>query len=179
MALGLQVPDFSELREHLTSQRSGVMGAFKVSMGTGVRFWRDNFAKHHFQNYAVARYPGFNIPGYQIVRKNRTVSRKEQMQKRAGFPVDLRVNVFSGLTERGIVHGQFSVRGTSKRVRGTWQSPLINWRAVSARGRQIARRILAVNAIEIGQIYRQVDSDFAQRLDDIDKGKPLPNMRAV
>lgn len=190
-----------ELRDQLVGDTRGAAGAFKLALGEAIHYWRINFAPLHFQTGAAQRYNQAGVHwdirynrkkphgGGTVGSGQRTVddliaalgtsiySVKMARQYMAGFPVDNRPMVYSGNTERGILKGPFRVSGTSKVVRGRWSSPIIQWRAFSAHGGIMRRRMLTVSEPEWRHLSKLIEHTYYPHyLAMVQKRQRLPKL---
>lgn len=184
-----EVRSLQDLRDMLLSDTRGMVGAFKLSMGEAVHYWRRTYAKEHFEETAYSRYPGQAVRArYANMRPvdpnstNGTVNRKWEVifQQRTGLiqaslkmrkqfwkgmKMDNRPMVFTGKTRRGILTGKFTVKGTSKSVRGSWDDQDINWYGLSrgtwsSPSRSLGDTLVYANQQEFDDLTARIANDY-------------------
>lgn len=178
-----------ELREHLLSEKTGPVGAFKLALGEAVHYWQLTYLPLHFREGAnFRRYVGAGYTTKYSIKAERSkmvggkgkkslqdfekatgisvYSIKMLKQFQQGKPIDNSPGVFSGATKQGMVNpANFKVKGTSKEMRGSWNSVLINWQALSAGrgslgGGKLADYILYVTGPEWAKLASLIERKY-------------------
>lgn len=208
MKLTAQFSGFAELKEMLTGETRGSTGAFKCALGEAVHFWRNNFARLHFEEGAYSRYAGVqtrakysdmrpldpnNVNGtqnrkYEVIMRQRTgltmASNKMRKQFWKKMRMDNRPMVFSGMTRHGILEGKFTARGTANAVRGSWDDGRINWWGLSRTNwgerYSLGQALTYATPQEIGVLAERIQNDFfPYYLNMVQTKQKLPPLTAL
>jgi hypothetical protein len=194
------VRSLQALRERLLGSKRGVGSAFKLALGEAVHYWQMHYADLHFREgtlnrygsgayyakYAGRRQHGAGQVGSQgRASVNRIIealgrsyySSKEAKQVNRGLPVNNSPLVFTGLTREGITGRDFTTRGTSKKVRGSWNDQRINYRGLHARGGIGREFLLRVNNQEWEFLSGYIETMFNRYLAEyVNQDRPLPSL---
>lgn len=183
--------DPKEIQKRKNSLKRGQTKAFKLALGETVHWWRENIAPKHFKPIAHKAYGHPKSKYSQSEAKSSTsgvtltdhgftltppYSLKEAMQARTGNEPQNLPLVFTGRTRAGILSGQFTVKGSAKRVRGSWNSHKIKWHALSANDKKLARKLIFTPQSEQQKMLSLLDNTFLpQYIQKLERGEELPS----
>lgn len=208
MKIGLKLVNLSDLREMLVGDARGLRTAFKCALGEAVHFWRNTFARYHFEEDAYSRYSGVQTRAkysnmrpvdpnqvngtqnrkFEVIFKQRTglswASHKMRKQFWKKMKMDNRPMVFTGNTRKGILEGKFTVRGTANAVRGSWSDARISWYGLSRTnwGERftLGDGLTYANNAEIEELYKQITNRFfPYYLNMVNSKQKLPPLSAL
>lgn len=183
--------DEKQIQKRKDNLKRGQTKAFKQALGETVHWWRENLAPKHFKPIAHQIYghpkskysqseAKSSTNGATITQNGRTLtppySLKKVMQVRNNYDPQEGPIVYSGDTRVGILQGQFTVTGSAKRVRGSWNSDKISWRGLAKDNNKLGRKLLFTPQQEQKQMLSKLDNVFLPKyIEKLDNNEELPS----